>query len=108
MKRGYDFSGLGIIRYKDKIVGKIENMSVHIYPETIFLSIEQTPATSSLIEPFLSPIVPELEVIIEVGHFNYVVKTGKVNKTTLSAKRGETVYFKQVEIVSLAIEMVPR
>lgn len=106
--RGYDISGSGLIKCGSKLIGRVGKLSVHIYPETIFLNIEKAPVTPSLLKTFLDPTLPDLEVIVEAGQYYYVVKDGKVNRATLSAKRGENLYVKQVEIVSLHIEMVPR
>jgi hypothetical protein len=107
MERGYVFSGTGIIKHENQMLCEVDEIFIHMYPEAIFLSIPQIPATPFLVKTFFDPAVPELEVIVKVGSFCYVVKDGKVNTATFNAKSGESFYVKQIEIISLAIEMIP-
>lgn len=105
---GYDVSGIGVIKREDRIIGRIEKVSVHIYPEEIFLRTEKKPATMPLMVAFLDPTVPKLEIVIEVGQFHYIAEGAKVNKAEFEAKKGEIVYIKEAEIIPLVVEKVPR
>jgi len=106
-ERGYDISGSGVIKREGQIIGRVEQITVHIYPEEIFLSIDKTPATAPLIGAFLDPSVPKLEIVIEVDRFHYVAKEAKVNTATLEGKKGEIIYLVDVQILPFEIEKIP-
>jgi len=87
--RGYDVSGKGVIKYKGRIIGIVEQISIHIYPEEIFLEIEKTPATLPLMKVLLDQSVPELEIVTEVGEFYYIAKHARVKKISVEGEKGK-------------------
>ena len=107
-ERGYDISGSGVIKWKGQIIARIEQISIHIYPESISLNIRRIPATASLIKALLSSDELKLEVITEVNNFFYIAKEAMINRFTIEGKKGEILYLTDIEMITLEIEKMPK
>ncbi|PIU59482.1 hypothetical protein COS86_04015 [Candidatus Bathyarchaeota archaeon CG07_land_8_20_14_0_80_47_9] len=102
---GYEWIGSGTIRHNGKEPAHIDTITVRISPDEILLRVDKTPATPFLIDAAFRPL-HGLEIQVKVDGFLYVVKGAIINKATLSAKKDDIVYLKDIKILAVQIDKI--